>query len=247
MITFSKLGSFGRLGNQLFQISATVALANRNRDVAKFNEWSYSSYFKNPINAGLDESEIKNNYRERSFEYHPIEYKNGLDLIGYFQSERYFKDSEELIRYYFDFKDELIDDEKIEIAKKSCSIHIRRTDYLNFPEYHPFPGIDYYEKAIKLMRDMGISDFIIFSDDIEWCKKNFGSFFKYSEGLSDIQDLALMSKCKNHIIANSSFSWWGAWLNNNKDKKVIAPSLWFGPAKKNVITNDLYCSDWIKI
>jgi hypothetical protein len=246
MITFSRLGSFGRLGNQLFQISAAIGLANINGDAAKFYNWEYSRYFKNPLNFGLSQSEIREIYQEKGFHYTEIPYKNGLDLIGYFQSEKYFKDSEDLIRYHLEFRDDLLTSEEISQTENSCAIHVRRTDYLKFQDYHPVQDLEYYNAGIQYMRDKGINDFIIFSDDIQWCKENFGICFKYSENKSDIKDLALMTKCKSFIIANSSFSWWGAWLNKNPDKKVISPNRWFGPAKSDVITEDIYCSDWIK-
>jgi hypothetical protein len=99
------------------------------------------------------------------------------------------------------------------------------------------------------MRNQGVKKFYVFSDDIEWCKNFFSDIldFEFISGNNEIRDLYLMSSCENNIIANSSFSWWGAWLNKNPNKKVIAPSVWFGPAKKNVITEDLYCKNWIKL
>jgi len=109
--------------------------------------------------------------------------------------------------------------------------------------------MDYYRNAISYMKNKGVNIFYIFSDDIEWCKGHFSYIDEiiYVEGNINIKDLALMSICKNNIIANSSFSWWGAWLNKNDDKIVIAPSTWFGPSKKGFITEDLYCEDWIKM
>ena len=90
-------------------------------------------------------------------------------------------------------------------------------------------------------------NFIIFSDDIKWCKNNFiGDKFTFIEGEKDYIDLWLMSLCNHNIIANSSFSWWGAWLNQNPNKKVIAPINWFGPEKK-LNPKDIYCKNWIKI
>jgi hypothetical protein len=100
------------------------------------------------------------------------------------------------------------------------------------------------------MKKMGNDKYyIIFSDDISWCKENL-SFLNnkiFIEGNTDFQDLYLMSKCKNNIIANSSFSWWGAWLNTNKDKIVIAPKKWFGISNSHLDTSDLYCNNWVTI
>lgn len=241
MVTFSNLGNFGRLGNQLFQIAATIGTANKLGLEAKFPKWEYSDFFESHINQNLNTSEIKNIHREPGFHYSPIPNWNNMDLIGYFQSEKYFSHCKEIIRSHFSIKNS-----KYTQKKETCSVHVRRTDYLRFSEYHPFPGLQYYESAIRIMKERGIKDFIVFSDDIEWCKQNLPGL-NYSEGNSNIEDLDLMSKCGHNIIANSSFSWWGAWLNKNPNKIVIAPSNWFGPAKRGVITDDLYCPVWIKI
>jgi hypothetical protein len=249
MITFSKIGSFGRLGNQLFQIAAAIGLARKNNDIAKFVPWKYSEYFKNPIDQNLIASEISSIIHERSFNYSPLLYRKNSDLIGYFQSEKYFENCKDLIRYHFEFNESLLIDNFIPNSDRSCSIHIRRGDYLNLQDYHPFPGMEYYKKSINYMRDHGVENFFLFSDDIPWCKHQFSNEngINYIEGNIDIKDLALMSSCKNNIIANSSFSWWGAWLNLNENKIIVAPSKWFGPAKIGVITDDLYCKDWIKM
>lgn len=247
MITFSRIGSFGRLGNQMFQIAAAIGLAERNNDIAVFNKWDYSKYFKTPINQNLNQNDIRKVFNEREFHYSPIPYHNGTDLIGYFQSEKYFINARETVKKHFDFIDELHDN-TIESNNETCSIHIRRGDYLNITEYHPVQDMQYYNKAIDYMRGKGVSLFYVFSDDVDWCKKNFpiDDSIKYIQGNIDIKDLFLMSSCKNNIIANSSFSWWGAWLNKNPNKIVIAPERWFGPAKKGTILDDLYCKSWLK-
>jgi hypothetical protein len=247
MICFSRIGKFGRLGNQLFQIAAAIGLAKTNNDSAKFYKWEYSKYFKFPLDQSLNRSEITNTIHERGFNYSPLNYIRNSDLIGYFQSEKYFKNCKEDIRHYFTFSDSLFNNTGS--FENSCSIHVRRGDYVNLQDYHPFPGMDYYRNAIDYMKNNGTDIFYLFSDDIEWCKEQFSYMDEiiYVEGNIDIKDLALMSICKNNIIANSSFSWWGAWLNKNDDKIVIAPSTWFGPSKRGVITEDLYCEGWIKM
>jgi hypothetical protein len=103
-------------------------------------------------------------------------------------------------------------------------------------------------KAIKHMDQDSV--FLIFSDDIYWCKQNFPDLpekFVFIDENKDYEELFLMSKCKNNIICNSTFSWWGAWLNKNDQKKVVAPAKWFGSAYDHYNTNDLYCENWIKI
>lgn len=248
IVTFSNLGNFGRLGNQLFQIASSIGTAKLYSKTPKFYKWNYSDFFKNPIDQTLEQSEIKNIFREKNFHYEAIPNINNLDLIGYFQSEKYFLHCKDSILHYFSFIDSLYDN-SIDIYKETCSLHIRRGDYLKVSDYHPFVGIDYYNKSMNYMRKIGVTKFYIFSDDIEWCMDNFSEFndVEYIKGNSDIKDMCLMSSCKNNIIANSSFSWWGAWLNKNKNKTVISPKTWFGPAKKNVITEDIYCENWIKI
>ena len=94
------------------------------------------------------------------------------------------------------------------------------------------------------------SVFLIFSDDINWCKEFFPDIpekFKFIDGNTDYEDLILMSLCKNNIICNSTFSWWAAWLNQNQDKKVIVPTNWFGKAYANNKTDDIFCENWIKL
>jgi len=102
---------------------------------------------------------------------------------------------------------------------------------LNLGDYHTNLGMEYYGKAIRYFTDrLGRCDFLIFSDDIEWCKDNFlrGEFL-FSDDVSESDALQKMSLCGHNIIANSTFSWWGAYLNKNKDKQIIAPKNWFGP------------------
>jgi hypothetical protein len=144
----------------------------------------------------------------------------------------------------------------IELAKKisqskSVSIHIRRTDYVSNPNTRRFHGIcdmDYYYKAVKMIAGkVHSSNFFLFSDDINWVKENFRikypTIFVDHIG-SDAEELLLMSLCKHNIIANSSFSWWGAWLNRNLSKIVIAPKKWF---KVNVNERDIVPQEWIRI
>jgi hypothetical protein len=171
----------------------------------------------------------------------------GYYFFGYWQSEKYFIDSEKLIRNSFRAKPETVEKlSKIsELNSNSVSLHIRRTDYLASNGYHPVQTIEYYKNALDLIGDY--DNLFIFSDDIDWCKSNLN--FKnmiFRENHSEIEDLFLMSYCKNNIIANSTFSWWGAWLNNNKDKKVIAPAKWFG-TEANLNEENIIPASWIKI
>ncbi len=192
-------------------------------------------------------------YNEPFFNYSEIPKMGGsVYLNGYFQSEQYFKGYEKEVKHFFSLPDNIINSVKEkyknELEKNTCAVHVRRGDYLNLPNHHPAQSINYYMKAIKQMPEDSV--FLIFSDDIPWCKESFPNIedkFIFIEGNKDYEDLLLMSLCKNNIIANSSFSWWGAWLNGNSDKKVIAPSKWFGSANSNNNTVDLYCENWIVI
>jgi len=120
------------------------------------------------------------------------------------------------------------------------SLHVRRTDYVQKAGFHPPCSMEYYEKALSIIE----GNVLVFSDDLDWCKETFlGDRFTFISGNRDYQDLFLMSMCKNNIIANSSFSWWGAWLNTNLNKKVIAPKKWFGPHLKES-SDDIYPNTW---
>jgi len=188
-------------------------------------------------------------FNQNGHHYEEISYQENLKLIGYFQSEKYFEDYKEYILKLFEPTEEIvqyINGKYGEILNKNtCSINIRHGDYLRLPNHHPVCSIEYYKKAISHFSD---TTFLIFSDNINWCKSVFvGSDFIFIEGEEDYIDLYLISMCKNNIIANSSFSWWGSWLNRNENKKIIAPSVWFGPAYRTWITDDIYTNKMIKI
>lgn len=241
MIYFRRLGKQGRLGNQLFQIAVTVAMAKKHNDVAMFLKWPYMEYFINPINQTLDFTDIDYEYKEPCKNYVEIPYIHNMNLRGYFQSEKYFAHCIPDIRYHFTF-----DTSKmvsgIEIGPYTCSVHVRRGDYVRNPMRN-MCSINYYSAAMQFIRTQTrIDTFVVFSDDIRWCRQNLtGSDVVYIKGNKDIEDLFLMSKCSHHIIANSSFSWWGSWLNTNPDKIIIAPNKWYFD------TRDIYTDNMIKI
>jgi len=177
-------------------------------------------------------------------------------LDGYWQSERYFDDNADKIRAEFTFK---IPFSKInsEIAAhilqvNAISLHVRRGDYVTNPKnaYIGFCSLDYYKAAINQMISK-IKDpiFFIFSDDIAWVKNNLlfanqAVFVDHNKNTESYNDMRLMSLCKHHIIANSSFSWWGAWLNTNPDKLVIAPKNWF---RNGINDKDLIPVEWMRL
>lgn len=185
-----------------------------------------------------------------------LKIKNSCYLSGVWQSEKYFNNIENIIRKEFTLKN-IPTKETEEWIKKieacdSISLHIRRGDYINNQktnQFHGTCGLNYYEKAIKIISEKIKNPiFFIFSDDIEWAKDNlkinFPIYFVSDKIIPDYEELIIMSKCKHNIIANSSFSWWGAWLNAFQDKIVIAPKKWFNVP---VDTSDLIPDSWTKI
>jgi hypothetical protein len=229
MITFSNLGKYGKLGNQLFQISAVYCHAVKNNMGYIFPEWKYNEYLDKKIATGNLPSGLFQ-YRERDpFSYFPIPVRDNMDLYGYFQNENYLSGMENEIRDLFNPSPSIrsIVDEFKSKYDGFTAIHVRRGDYLNFPLHHPIPSIDYYNRAIDITREYS-KGFIVFSDDIDWCKNNFTGEFEFSEENDEFVDLMKMSSCSNFIIANSSFSWWGSFLSRNNDKKVFAPDNWVG-------------------
>jgi hypothetical protein len=197
--------------------------------------------------------------REKSFRYDPLvnELPDDIYLDGYWQCEKYFIDYEEDIRAGFNIsiqKNDIINSYLRKAANSnSVSVHVRRGDYVNDPatnKYHGTCGIEYYHKAMQLIAER-ISDplFFFFSDDMSWVKNNFAEtnsiFVDDTDKNIPHEDLLIMSSCKNAIIANSSFSWWGAWLIADPRKTVIAPSKWFAGDEPD--TTDLIPSSWLKI
>lgn len=198
-------------------------------------------------------------HREKSFSFDEKVLKLGKNvyLKGYFQSEKYFLPAKNIIRNDFTFKNNLVDHLAGFVSQlrnvNSISVHIRRGDFSNNTEiagYHGTLEINYYNAAIQLIKS-NISDpvFYFFSDDINWVKENLpvpdASYISFNITKNHFEDLYLMSQCKHNIIANSSFSWWGAWLNTNPAKIVIAPEKWFNKGPKD--TQDLIPTGWIKI
>lgn len=179
-------------------------------------------------------------------------------LEGYWGSEKYFKDIEKIIHKEFTPKEKPdADNQKMNSQIKNCdsvSIHVRRGDYIfdqKTNKYHGVCDLGYYLKAVNLLaKKVENPHFFIFSDDPFWIKENLRLKFPYvfvdhNAGKKDYEDMRLMSKCRHNIIANSSFSWWGAWLNQNPNKIIIAPKQWFNDPKIN--TKDLLPQSWIKI
>ncbi len=249
MITFSKLGKYGRLGNQLFQISAVIAHAKRYGFNFSFPEWKYNEYLKTPLEI-LNPKNQMTVFNERDpWGYSRIPVIDNIDLHGYFQNPLYFEDYKDYIVKILEPKDDIIfailDKMSDYKSKRLTAIHVRRGDYLKFPNHHPVPSIDYYNKSIDMLKDK-TDLFVIFSDDIQWCKENFKGPFIFSEESDEFIDLYKMSQCDNFIIANSSFSWWGSYLSD-KGGKVIAPAQWVGIEYRNKGWRGVYRKEMILI
>jgi len=200
------------------------------------------------------EVHIMNEFTEdwsKGFDENVFNVKENTNLYGYFQCEKYWLHIEDIIRKEFTFKNEFLIPASTKINEirsnfpELVSVHIRRGDYVGNQNRHPLQPIEYYQKGINMFDDKNYA-FLIFSDDIKWCKEYFGESEQiyYMDGNIDFIDMCMMSLCDHNIIANSTFSWWGAWLNPNKNKKVIAPSNWLGPEIKHLQTPHIYCKDW---
>lgn len=183
--------------------------------------------------------------------------RNDVLLDGYWQSEKYFSDYSEVIRNDLMIKESLLTHDIQALSasmhgQNSVSIHVRRGDYLankKIFEKHGVLGVEYYLKAISLFKRVYNSPrFFVFSDDIQWCKNNFiGPDFVFVEASSETpawRDIYLMSQCSNNIIANSSYSWWGAWMNSNKDKLVVYPKFWYSGSYPSI---DLIPFGWLGV
>lgn len=186
-----------------------------------------------------------------SFKPEIFNFSGNIYLDGYWQNEEYFSSSRNSILNHFKFK--LPFDPKNEKLSRKIengnyvSIHVRRGDYLLDAKRLGFCNIDYYKKAISQINSLTTDPkYVIFSDDINWCKENLPGknniYVDWNKDKSSYRDMQLMSMCQHNIIANSSFSWWGAWLNRNLDKIVIAPKFWIGEIKsEKMVTNN---SNW---
>ena len=205
-------------GNQLYQIASTIGLALENNQEYAFPKWDYQNYFPNQLPI-LNNSSNFHDLKETTTGYYKYYFDSNVNynLQGYFQSYKYFDNYKNIIDNYF--KPHVNTEERI-INK--IAVHIRRTDYLALSHIHLNLTLDYYNKAMSLFPK---KEFMIFSDDINWCRDNFkGDQFYFMQPTEAVCDWIFMRKCAGFIIANSSYSWWAAYLA--KDKPVVAPDVW---------------------
>lgn len=263
MLSFNSLGNLGRLANQMFQYASLKGIAYYKnyqfcippREVfgqmdrmvnTDLNLYDVFEIIPQKNKIGLTENTI---LQEKTFAFdEDIFYRcpSNVDLFGYFQTEKYFLHIEEEIKNDFQFKPELqnkchtfLDSLKSEVI----SLHVRRGDYTINPN-HPLQELNYYKMALEMLPNN--LPVLVFSDDHAWCSSQEifdNDRFMISENSSVDADLCMMTLCDYHVIANSSLSWWGAWLSNSK--KTISPKKWFSGDCAQKDTKDLYCKDWI--
>lgn len=252
----------GGLGNQMFEIATAASLAKDNDALIIINpsEHILPNQGRN-VNAYLDNvfsriatdnsPPFKTVVNNEHIYYTPIIYRPNLRIGGHNQSFKYFDHNKEYIQNLFGPTEEVLKhiDAKygLEKTSKVTIVQVRRGDYIRFPDHLPLLPIDYYLAAAKQALP---EEIWICSDDIDWCKENlpFNCPVKYLKD-EDYIRMYLMSLCKNVIISNSSFGWWGCYLNKNSNKKIYVPSVWFGKAliDDGFKMDDLILSDWIKI
>lgn len=255
----------GRLGNNLFQIAAAASLAKKYN--CPFIAIPQSCALQESDNCPLPDYLLKfkdtilknvpmqnhypehyNQYSEPFYHYQEIPYQENLLLWGYFQSEKYFDIP--TVRELFKIPasiDAILQKKYGSLLREELvSINVRRGDYMLRQDYHPVCSPAYFNRAIELIgKD---KQFMITSDDLPWCKEHFtGDNFHFADYTDPEENLYLQTLCTHNIISNSSFSWWGAWLNPNRNKKVIAPLRWYGPRAADLNTKDLLPDAWLRI
>lgn len=259
MITFSRLGRYGRLGNQLFQ----YAMLRGVEASTGFEAVAPEGFAIKGLDLRMPQKNVFPGqmpiFRERGIDFEPAAFgvNDGTDFLGYFQTEKYFEHISANIRKEFSLPPGLMGsvEEKIHGMRDDrplISCHVRRGDYLVESAVHPVMDVGYYERAASLLPDdlgqPGQARWIVCSDDIAWCRRNlmFLGDVVFSEATgatAALFDLWLMAKCDHHVIANSSLSWWAAWLGNNGH--VVAPKRWFGTEGPSGTQADLLPSSWL--
>lgn len=251
----------GRLGNQMFQYASLKGITS-NRGF-EYCIPPPSSFGANDVNVKNSNKNIYNVFNintiqnitefktvnEEGHHFNEDLFNNcedNVNLYGYFQSEKYFVHIKDLLKKDFAFKKDIVDEcRKNKSEEPFISIHVRRGDYISLQSFHPVLPLEYYKTALTLLPDIRV---LVFSDDTDWVKEQVlfqSDRFTICNYKDAEKELCLMSLCDYHIICNSSFSWWGAWLSNSK--KVIAPFYWFGPSLSRLNINDLYPETWNKI
>ncbi|SMN02236.1 Alpha-1,2-fucosyltransferase [uncultured Candidatus Thioglobus sp.] len=193
--------------------------------------------------------------KDFAFDKDVFNIKKDTYFYGYWQNEKYFKKYRNDILKIFTLKNLHTQTQAYQKQisdSSSVSLHIRRGDYVTDKHTNSIMGIcniDYYKKAVFLFQN---AHFFIFSDDLDWAKNNLDfienkTFVELDKDIPVHESMYLMSQCEHNIIANSSFSWWGAWLNQSDNKTVVAPKKWFTDKKLQEQSRDVYCENWERI
>lgn len=260
----------GGLGNQMFQYAFAKALEQKGHkvqiDLSKIKKYKLHGGYQldkyqidlkpaNIFSVFLAKIGIIKSIKEKSslFDKNLLNVNGRKYMKGYFQTEKYFKETREILLEQFQKTDKNADStdefsKKIKETASNCSLHVRRGDYVSNSKNHIIHGVcdlEYYKRAIEyILSKDAQTTFFIFSDDIPWTKENLKikNAIYVEHKCTPHEDMYLMSLCKNNITANSSFSWWGAWLNKNEEKTVVSPKEWYVSKETNII-----CEDWIKL
>lgn len=250
MITYSRLGKKGNIGNQLFQIASTIGLAKKHQHNYIFPIWEYEDYFDYNFLHGKIESFER--IAEKHYHYYNWNLEEGnYDLFGYLQSEKYFDIV--FTKKIFTFKEQFLTSlkEKNSLTENAQNIliSVRRGDFVHHPWFYQLSYKYYLGAIIENFPDWKERNLVFSSDDISYCKYHF-SFLPNSvflTNLTPIEQLAFASQCNDFIISNSTFSWWMAWLGEKKDSKVVTPLKNFrGQHSLNTNEQDYFPKRWIK-
>lgn len=279
MLTHLKLGYGGRLANQMFQIAGIIGLARRCDHTFAFPYWmnyehkdqfgskediDVQSWFKNKLpvlteREGFWDVNLEFNTIPETF-YIGNAANEKINITqqwsGHLQSYKWFDHCKDLVRHYFQFDTDKLKEHLAHVPgwyaqKNVCGIHVRIGDYANADSMQPVLTTDYYHKAME--KTPFPTTFIVFSDQPDKAREIIeptGMTCIYVKGNHYLVDLYLMTQCENFIIGNSTFSWWGAWLINNLDKKIVAPSTWWTEktvAQWGYSTKHLFPPEWIVI
>ncbi|WP_374448454.1 alpha-1,2-fucosyltransferase [Stella sp.] len=261
MIGCNHLGRIGRLGNQMFQYAAL-------RGIAAVHGYEFcipDSDFRDPFRdhqlfaafrmaGAVARGRVKGgHYRERTLAFDEGFVRHcpdGVSLFGFFQTERYFAHVADMVAADFAFDAAVLARCRTAVGRleRPIALHVRRTDYLaNRSKHHVLKGVYYAAALRRFAPDRPV---VVFSDDIAWCRRQplfAGRRFLFANSGDNVADLCMMSLCDGHVIANSSFSWWGAWLARRPGVEVVAPGRWFARHQSTWQAPDILPARWTAI
>ncbi len=247
-ISFSRLGNLGRLGNGLFQIASTYGLSRSKGCDLALPEWQYAKYFNGPIPEGNPRGvQVK----EPAFHYCGdfIPNDRDYDVVGYLQSRKYWQHCEKEVRDVLAWEPKFLASIKEKyvhiLSKETVAIHVRRGDYVNNPAYINLPPLYYLRALMERIPNWREKNLVFFSDDPSYVKFHYGcldnAHFPHGD---EIDNLCLMTLSDHFIVANSSYSWWGAYLGEKPHSIVIRPQRHFSGSLAHTSISDLYPEHW---